>query len=167
MRRQTPIASDTHARSSQRIEDTDKAHRRPAREGTLGVRQSNANTWQGTFPRVNTGVDGFRSVSPVASFKPNRYGLYDVSGNVWEWVSDWYRAHYFAALAAHGVARNPRGPSSSLDPDEPDARKRVIRGGSFLCAENYCARYIVGARMRAEVRSPANHIGFRLVKNAS
>jgi formylglycine-generating enzyme len=121
--------------------------------------QSNANTWHGTFPQANTRGGGFRSVSPVASFKP--------SGNVWEWVNDWYRADYFAALAAHGVARNRRGPSSSLDPDEPDAQKRVLRGGSFLCAENFCARYIVGARMRAEVRSPANHVGFRLVKNAS
>jgi formylglycine-generating enzyme len=130
-------------------------------------RQPNANTWQGTFPRVNTVGDGYRAVSPVASFKPNRYGLYDVSGNVWEWVSDWYRADYFAELAAHGVAKNPRGPSSSFDPEEPDTQKRVIRGGSFLCAENYCTRYLVGSRMRAEVRSPANHIGFRLVKDAS
>jgi sulfatase modifying factor 1 len=129
-------------------------------------RQPNANTWQGSFPRVNTSVDGFRSVSPVASFRPNHYGLYDVSGNVWEWVSDWYRADYFAELAARGIAYNPRGPRSSLDPEEPHAQKRVIRGGSFLCAENYCARYLVGSRMRAEVRSPANHIGFRLVKNA-
>jgi formylglycine-generating enzyme len=128
--------------------------------------QPNANTWQGTYPQFDTGVDGFRSASPVASFKPNRYGLYDVSGNVWEWVSDWYRADYFAELAARGVAVNPQGPHSSLDPEEPYAQKRVIRGGSFLCAENYCARYIIGSRMRAEVRSPTSHIGFRLVTNA-
>jgi len=128
-----------------------------------------ANIYQGKFPVKggDAGEDGFRGLAPVAQFRPNGYGLFDVGGNVWEWCSDWYRADYYSTLAQQGgVARNPRGPSSSLDPSEPREPKRVQRGGSFLCTSEYCTRYMVGTRGKGEVRSASNHLGFRLVKSA-
>jgi formylglycine-generating enzyme required for sulfatase activity len=126
-----------------------------------------ANTFQGQFPVKDTGADGFAGVAPVASFAPNGYGLYDVAGNVWEWVGDWYRPDYYARLAAGGaVARNPRGPDAPFDPAEPGDRKRVQRGGSFLCTDQYCTRYMVGTRGRGEVSTGSNHVGVRLVKDA-
>ena len=95
-----------------------------------------ANIHQGSFPMRDEGLDGFAGVAPVASYPANAYGLYDVAGNVWEWVSDWYRPDYYATLAATGgVAVNPKGPADSFDPAEPGAKKRVQRGGSFLCTE--------------------------------
>jgi sulfatase modifying factor 1 len=127
-----------------------------------------ANIYQGKFPVKggDAGEDGFKGIAPVAQFRPNGYGLFDVGGNVWEWTSDWYRADYYSALAEQGgVARNPQGPSSSLDPAEPDQPKRVQRGGSFLCTDEYCTRYMVGTRGKGEVRSASNHLGFRCVKD--
>src|SRR5262249_54098254 len=102
-----------------------------------------ANTHQGHFPDRDTGEDTFSGIGPVAQFPSNSYGLFDVAGNVWEWVSDWYRPDYYAELAAGaGVARNPQGPDSSFDPDEPREKKRIMRGGSFLCTDQYCSRYM-------------------------
>ncbi len=127
-----------------------------------------ANIYQGHFPleQGDSGEDGFKGIAPVAQFPPNRYGLYDMAGNVWEWVSDWYRADYYAELNATGqVARNPQGPSSSLDPAEPGEKKRVHRGGSFLCTDRYCTRYILGTRGKGEVRTGSNHLGFRCVQS--
>src|SRR5262245_7429785 len=125
-----------------------------------------ANTYQGKFPVKDTGEDGFAGLAPVASFPPNGYGLYDVAGNAWEWVSDWYRPDYYVQLAAaRGVARNPQGPESPFDPAEPGEKKRVQRGGSFLCTDQYCSRYIIGTRGKGEISTGSNHLGVRLVKD--
>jgi formylglycine-generating enzyme required for sulfatase activity len=125
-----------------------------------------ANTFQGHFPDRNDKSDGYAGAAPVKQFPPNGYGLYDVAGNVWEWVGDWYRPDYYAQLAlVGGVAKNPRGPDTSFDPDEPGQPKRVHRGGSYLCTDQYCSRYMVGTRSKGDPMSGTNHLGFRLVKD--
>lgn len=126
-----------------------------------------ANTYQGKFPVKDTGEDGFVGIAPVKSFPPNGYGLYDMAGNVWEWTSDWYRPDYFVTLAATGkVARNPQGPDTSFDPGEPDQQKRVQKGGSYLCTDQYCSRYIAGTRGKGDEKTATNHLGFRCVLSA-
>jgi formylglycine-generating enzyme len=117
-----------------------------------------ANIWEGRFPEQNTVDDGFARTSPVGSFPSNGFGLSDMAGNVWEWCSDWYRPSYEST-----PGENPAGPASSFDPDEVNVPKRVQRGGSFLCSDLYCTRYLPGARGKGAPDSAANHIGFRCV----
>ena len=120
-----------------------------------------ANTWQGIFPVINTNEDGYAGTAPVGCFRPNGYGLYDMIGNVWEWTSDWYRPGH-----APDSAVEPQGPSLvdiRLAPGQFPSK--VIKGGSFLCASNYCARYRPAARQPQEVDLSAAHIGFRTVLN--
>ena len=123
-----------------------------------------ANTWQGRFPAEHTAEDGYAGIAPVGRYPANAYGIHDMSGNVWEWCSDWYRPDTYELDAARGIVDDPRGPADSHDPAEPGQIKRVQRGGSFLCSDQYCSRYIVGTRGKGEVSSATNHIGFRCVK---
>lgn len=120
-----------------------------------------ANIHQGHFPDHNTKEDGFADVAPVRSYPANAYGLYDIDGNVWEWCSDYYRPDYYASSPKD----NPKGPNDSYDPQEPGAVKRVQRGGSFLCSDQYCIRYKTGSRGKGEVTSGSNNLGFRCVKD--
>jgi formylglycine-generating enzyme required for sulfatase activity len=119
-----------------------------------------ANIWQGRFPNQNTAEDGFARIAPVGTFPPNAFGLSDMAGNVWEWCADWYRPGYDLS---HGL--NPQGPASSFDPNEPGVAKRVQRGGSFLCSDQYCTRYLPGARGKGSPDSAASHVGFRCVRS--
>jgi formylglycine-generating enzyme required for sulfatase activity len=124
-----------------------------------------ANTWQGEFPIQNTEQDGFAGTAPVGSFPANGYGLADMIGNVWEWTSDWYQAH---SETAHGCCtpEDPRGggQNRSSDPHDPVRMPRkVMKGGSHLCAPNYCQRYRPAARMPQAVDTATSHLGFRCI----
>lgn len=121
-----------------------------------------ANIFQGEFPTNNSKEDGFETTAPVKSFPANAWGLYDMEGNVWEWCSDFYRPDAYQPGAGQS---NPRGPADSYDPQEPGLVKRVQRGGSFLCNDEYCERYKAGSRGKGEVNSPTNNVGFRCVKD--
>lgn len=123
------------------------------------------NSWQANSPAENQKQDGYQTTSPVGSFPPNDFGLYDISGNVWEWVSDWYHPEYYSV----SPSSDPLGVTEefSIDPAEPATAKRSIRGGSFLCSDDYCTGFRVSARMPADPNASANHTGFRCVKNTS
>ena len=121
-----------------------------------------ANIFQGTFPNKNTVEDGYPGIAPVKSFPANSYGLYDMEGNVWEWCSDFYRPDYYR----ESPKENPEGPKDSYDPEEPGVVKRVQRGGSFLCSDEYCIRYKAGGRGKGEISSGSNNLGFRCVSDA-
>jgi formylglycine-generating enzyme required for sulfatase activity len=125
-----------------------------------------ANTWQGEFPHQNLLEDGFEWTAPVGSFPPNGYGLHEMAGNVWEWTTDWYQEH---ARIQHACCTldNPRGgkPEESWDPRTPEVRipRRVMKGGSYLCAPNYCQRYRPAARMGQPIDTSTCHLGFRCI----
>jgi formylglycine-generating enzyme required for sulfatase activity len=121
--------------------------------------KSMANTFQGHFPDHNTTEDGYATTSPVGHFPKNGFGLYDMAGNVWEWCADWYRPDYYR----NSPVKNPTGPPDSEDPAEPGVPKRVQRGGSFLCTDQYCSRYMPGGRGKEAVDTGTSHAGFRCV----
>jgi sulfatase modifying factor 1 len=124
-----------------------------------------ANIWQGNFPYDNRVEDGYERTSPVKSFPPNGYGLFDMAGNVWEWCSDFYRADLYESRADRSVVVNPAGPESSFDPRHPFAPARVQRGGSFLCCDSYCSRYRPSARHRCSPDTGMSHVGFRCARS--
>lgn len=126
-----------------------------------------ANTFQGVFPGTNDGEDGFTGSSPVKTFPPNRYGLYDIIGNAWEWTSDYFDANYYGELAKSRLTVNPKGATKPYDPNEPFAEKRVTRGGSFLCATNYCVNFRPSARQGTTFDSGMSHVSFRCVLDAA
>jgi sulfatase modifying factor 1 len=136
-------------------------------EFTPGGKQM-ANTWQGAFPLENLKLDGYERTSPVTAFPPNGYGAYDMIGNVWEWTSDWYSPkHEGEAHKACCIPINPRGghEDASYDPCQPEIKipRKVLKGGSHLCAPNYCRRYRPAARHAEPVDTSTSHVGFRCV----
>ena len=135
-----------------------------------GSRQM-ANTWQGVFPHENLKADGYERTSPVAAFPPNGYGVYDMIGNVWEWTADWWSAEHEAdAPKACCIPENPRGggEDGSYDACQPQIRipRKVLKGGSHLCAPNYCRRYRPAARHAEPIDTSTSHVGFRCVVRA-
>ena len=130
-----------------------------------------ANTWQGEFPRENLCADGYERTSPVTAFPPNGYGLHDMIGNVWEWTTDWYsHAHTADAAKACCIPENPRGAPGAreLRPRAAQIKipRKVIKGGSHLCAPNYCRRYRPAARHAQPVDTSTSHVGFRCIVRA-
>jgi formylglycine-generating enzyme required for sulfatase activity len=131
-----------------------------------------ANTWQGEFPWQNLKTDGYEGTSPVGAFAPNGYGLYDMIGNTWEWTTDWYQTHgQIKPEDCCGTRVNPRGGDreASYDPQMPEIKipRKVIKGGSFLCAPSYCRRYRPPARMAEPIDTSTCHLGFRLIVRQS
>jgi formylglycine-generating enzyme required for sulfatase activity len=127
-----------------------------------------ANTWQGEFPWQHRCRDGWERTSPVGAYPPNGYGLHDVIGNVWEWTTDWYvPRHPAEVVKACCVPANPRGPrvDESFDPEQPQVRipRKVLKGGSHLCAPNYCRRYRPAARYPEPIDTSTSHVGFRCI----
>ncbi len=131
--------------------------------------QHMANTWQGNFPNQNAREDGYERTSPVMAYPSNGYGVFDMIGNVWEWTSDWWTTKHEAdAPKACCIPENPRGgrEDSSYDPHLPDIKipRKVLKGGSHLCAPNYCRRYRPAARHAEPIDTSTSHVGFRCVK---
>ena len=123
-----------------------------------------ANSWEGEFPVYNTLEDGFERTAPVKSYPPNSFGLYDMAGNVWEFTSDWYNVNYYQDLAkTNTLVKNPQGAEKAFNPNNPYLEEKIIKGGSFLCSDSYCASYRVSSKMGTSLDSSAEHIGFRTV----
>ena len=124
---------------------------------------SYVNSWEGEFPVDNTQADGFEKSAPVKTYPPNGYGLYEISGNVWEWTSDWYSSQYYQYCKENSITNNPKGPNEAFNPNNPYMDERIIRGGSFLCNASYCASYRVSSRMATDPNTSLEHLGFRTV----
>jgi formylglycine-generating enzyme len=124
------------------------------------------NIWEGEFPWKDTGEDGFKGLAPAKSFAPNGYGLYDMAGNAWEWCADWYDWSLYQDRAGKGVVINPDGPARTNHPEDKFAPRRVQRGGSYLCCDNYCTRYRPSARQGCPPDTGMSHVGFRCVRSA-
>jgi len=122
------------------------------------------NSWEGEFPVTNTKYDGYESTAPVKSYPANANGLFDMAGNVWEWTNDWYNNRYFKEMAASNeLVLNPKGADNAFNEHDAYAKEKVIKGGSFLCSDSYCASYRISARMATSLDSAQEHLGFRTV----
>lgn len=124
---------------------------------------ANANTWQGQFPTKNISEDGFEYLSPIKSYPANSLGIFDMAGNVWEMTTDLFNVNYYQTLNTNEVLKNPTGAETSYSPSNPYQLEYVMKGGSFLCHESYCASFRISARMGMEPSSSSDHIGFRTV----
>lgn len=135
--------------------------------GNENVNEGDAkcNFWSGNFPLENNEKDGYILTAPVMNYPANKYGLYDMAGNVWEICSDWYDANYYNSMIKNELTIDPKGPKTWKYPREPNDPKKVIRGGSFLCNDNYCSSYRVSARMPYSKETGMSHTGFRCVKD--
>jgi formylglycine-generating enzyme required for sulfatase activity len=128
------------------------------------VLSKQVNSWEGEFPVTNTLEDGFERTASVKTYPANNFGLYDMAGNVWEMTSDWYNLNYYNELAATQTETvNPKGASKAYNPNNPYIQEKIIKGGSFLCSDSYCASYRVSSRMGTSLDSSAEHVGFRTV----
>tara|TARA_A100001234_G_scaffold8502_2_gene6985 strand:+ start:331 stop:1383 length:1053 start_codon:yes stop_codon:yes gene_type:complete len=124
---------------------------------------SNANTWQGNFPVKNDSIDGFKMIAPVKSFPPNTIGIFDMIGNVWEITDDLFNVNYYSELSSETELKNIKGATSCYNPSNPYETQYVMKGGSFLCHDSYCASYRISARMGVSIDSGSDHTGFRTV----
>ncbi len=124
---------------------------------------SSANTWQGNFPIKNVSIDGYKMIAPVKSFPPNSIGIFDMVGNVWEITDDLFNVNYYSEISTEAELKNLKGASSCYNPSNPYEIQYVIKGGSFLCHDSYCASYRISARMGVSVGSGSDHTGFRTV----
>lgn len=131
----------------------------------INMGKPKANSWEGNFPYHNTRKDGYTGLAPAGKYAANGYGLFDMAGNVWEWCSDWYDAHYYKSIQGT-VSIDPKGPEKSFDPMDPYTPKRSLRGGSFLCNDSYCSGYRVARRMKSSPDTGLEHTGFRCVMDA-
>jgi formylglycine-generating enzyme required for sulfatase activity len=127
--------------------------------------EAKCNFWSGNFPLENNKKDGYLLTAPVMNYPANKYGLYDMAGNVWEICSDWYDANYYSSLMKNTLTTDPKGPKTWKYPREPNDPKKVVRGGSFLCNDSYCSSYRASARMPYSKDTGMSHTGFRCVKD--
>lgn len=135
-------------------------------DAPLSETQPQTNIWTGDFPYNNTKTDGYAATAPVGSFAPNAYGLFDMSGNVWEWCNDWYDRELYTTRVGKPLHINPQGPTKSNDPLRPFMAQRSQRGGSFLCNDSYCSRYRPSSRHGCTPDTGMSHVGFRCVKDS-